>query len=46
MLLSAVLSLSLFAYDEVSLVGTITPPAIDGKLDDSYMKIHDFYTLM
>lgn len=43
MLLSAVLSLSLFAYDEVSLVGTNTPPAIDGKLDDSYIKIHDFY---
>ncbi|NLZ37694.1 MAG: hypothetical protein GX897_09540 [Clostridiales bacterium] len=44
MLLAAFLSLSLFAYDEVQLVGTTAPPTIDGKLDDCYMKIHDFYT--
>ncbi|NLE14067.1 MAG: hypothetical protein GX628_10390 [Clostridiales bacterium] len=44
MLLAALLSLSVSAYDEVQLVGTNAPPAIDGKLDKCYMKIHDFYS--
>ena len=43
MLVAALLSISLYAYDDVQLVGTDTPPTIDANLDDSYMKLHDFY---
>jgi len=31
-------------YDDIQLPGTKTAPAIDGKLDDCYVKIHDFYS--
>ncbi|MGI6742482.1 MAG: hypothetical protein ACOX4O_02355 [Eubacteriales bacterium] len=34
MLVAALLSLSLYAYDDVQLVGTDTPPTIDAQLDD------------
>ena len=30
-------------YDDIQLPGTNTAPVIDGKLDDCYVKIHDFY---
>ena len=30
-------------FDDIQLPGTNAPPAIDGKLDDCYVKIHDFY---
>ncbi|MCL2814472.1 MAG: hypothetical protein FWD23_07720 [Oscillospiraceae bacterium] len=31
------------AFDEFTMPKTNTPPAIDGKLDDCYFKLHDFY---
>ena len=30
-------------FDDIQLPGTNTAPVIDGKLDDCYVKIHDFY---
>ncbi len=36
-------SANIYAYDQISLAGTNTPPTIDGKLDDCYTKLHDFY---
>jgi hypothetical protein len=42
--LMAMLAVSAFAYDQITLPGTTTPPTIDCKLDDCYVKIHDFYT--
>ncbi|MCL2518208.1 MAG: hypothetical protein FWF15_06550 [Oscillospiraceae bacterium] len=31
------------AFDEFTVQKTNTPPVIDGKLDDCYVKLHDFY---
>lgn len=35
---------SVAAFDELSIVGTNTAPVIDCKLDDCYVKVHDFYS--
>ena len=43
MVVSALASVSAFAWDYIDLTGTNTVPVIDGKLDDCYQKIHDFY---
>ncbi|MBQ5356361.1 MAG: hypothetical protein IIU08_10875, partial [Clostridia bacterium] len=43
LLLAGSLAVGASAYDDIELTGTNTPPVIDGKLDDCYMKIHDFY---
>ena len=37
------LTIPSLAFDEFTVPKTNTPPAIDGKLDDSYFKLHDFY---
>ncbi|MBR4204055.1 MAG: hypothetical protein IKQ92_01110 [Clostridia bacterium] len=42
-LMTALLAVAVSAYDDIQLQGTNTPPVIDGKLDDCYVKIHDFY---
>jgi len=38
-----VLCVPVLAFDEFTVPKTNTPPAIDGKLDDCYFKLHDFY---
>ncbi|MBQ3707483.1 MAG: discoidin domain-containing protein [Clostridia bacterium] len=43
-LLTALLAVAAYAYDDIQLPGTNTPPVIDAKLDDCYVKIHDFYS--
>ena len=43
MVVSALASVSAFAWDYIDLTGTNTVPVMDGKLDDCYQKVHDFY---
>ena len=42
--MAALLAVAAYAYDDIQLPGTNTAPVIDGKLDDCYVKIHDFYS--
>ena len=43
-LMAVLLAAAAYAYDDIQLPGTNTPPVIDAKLDDCYVKIHDFYS--
>jgi len=38
-----ILCVPVLAFDEFTVPKTNTPPTIDGKLDDCYFKLHDFY---
>ncbi|GHU34428.1 hypothetical protein FACS1894105_01190 [Clostridia bacterium] len=42
-LIASVCAVSASAYDQITVPKTLVPPAIDGVLDDSYFKLHDFY---
>lgn len=42
--LAALMTCSVFAFDELNFIGTNTAPVIDGVLDDCYTKVHDFYS--
>jgi len=42
-LLSGMFILNVSAADAYTIPGANNAPVIDGKLDDSYMKLHDFY---
>ncbi|MCL1792980.1 MAG: hypothetical protein FWG34_03835 [Oscillospiraceae bacterium] len=42
-MMALILCVPVSAFDEFTIPKTNTPPVIDGKLDDCYFKLHDFY---